>query len=267
MEPATFERFRDVVYDLSGIALGEKKQALLAARLGKRMRALGIGDYEEYLLRLEEDETGEELRSLLDAVSTNVTSFFREANHFDFIRQEMSEWLASGQRRFRFWSAACSTGEEPLSLAMTLLDACLGLDVDIRILATDISGRALGRCAEATYPAERVASVPEELRRRWMTPVRTADGVVYRPRQQVLDLITYRRLNLSVPPFPMTGPFDAVLCRNVMIYFDNAVRARLLDEVHRLVKPRGYLFVGHAESLTGMMSDFRVVRPSVYVRA
>jgi chemotaxis protein methyltransferase CheR len=266
MDHGTFQRFRDVVYDLSGISLGEKKQALLAARLAKRMRSLGVHEYEEYLVLLEEDETGEELRTLLDAVSTNVTSFFREAGHFDFVRETMAKWLAEGQRRFRFWSAACSTGEEPLSLGMVVLDACRGYDVDVRILATDISGRVLDRCREATYTPERVATVPPELRARWLERHRSGGESFYLARKELLDHIVYQRINLSAPPFPMAGPMDAIFCRNVMIYFDNRVRARLLADLYRLTKPHGYLFVGHAESLTGMMSEFKSVRPSVYTR-
>jgi len=266
MEPETFQKLRDVVYDLSGIALCDRKRALLATRLMKRMRTLGLSDYEEYLGVLLADRTGNELRMLVDAVSTNVTSFFRESQHFDFLRECTQESLEAGQRRFRLWSAACSTGEEPLSIAMTMADLTHGLDVDVRILATDISGRALARCAEASYSAERVAAVPEPLRRRWMERHRVGGEEVFRPRREVREMIVYQRLNLSASPFPMQGPFDAVFCRNVMIYFDKPVRAALLEELFRLVKRDGHLFVGHAESLTGMMSGFKSLRPSVYLR-
>ena len=266
MDHETFQKLRDVVYDLSGIALGDRKQALLATRLMKRMRTLGVQDYEEYVGVLLADRSGNELRLFVDAVSTNVTGFFREPQHFDFLRECTQEALEAGQRRFRFWSAACSTGEEPLSIAMTVADLTHGLDVDVRILATDISGRALARCAEASYTAERVAAVPEPLRRRWMERHGSDGENVFRPRPELREMIAYQRLNLSASPFPMQGPFDAVFCRNVMIYFDRPVRAALLAELFRLVKRDGYLLVGHAESLTGMMSGFKSVRPSVYLR-
>lgn len=266
MDRETFEHLREVVYDLSGIALGERKQALLAARLNKRMRAIGVSDYEEYLQLLEDDETGEELRSLLDAVATNVTSFFREPGHFDFLAEATAGWLEGGQRRFRFWSAACSTGEEPLSLAMMLADVCAPFEADIRILATDISGKALARCEEAVYREDKTGSIPSDLRERWFTKT-TVDGErCYRAKPSLLEPIAYHRLNLSAPPFPMNGPMDAIFLRNVMIYFDNDVRRRLLAEAFRLLKPGGYLFVGHAESLTGTLSEFRPVKPSIYLR-
>jgi chemotaxis protein methyltransferase CheR len=267
MEPHVFDRFREIVYELAGIALGPQKEALVQARVGKRMRMLGIGSFDEYLDRLEADETGGELTLFLDAICTNVTSFFREPHHFEFISREMRRWLEQGQRRFRFWSAACSTGEEPFSLAVALLEAAEDFDrVDMRILATDISTKALDRCLEACYPEERMRTVPPQVRLRWFDVVRGRGETYYRPKAEVRNLVLFRRMNLSTPPFPMQGPMDAVLCRNAMIYFDNPVRLRLLHEMHRLLKPGGYLVVGHAESLTGIMSDFKYVSPAVYVR-
>jgi chemotaxis protein methyltransferase CheR len=196
-----------------------------------------------------------------------LTGFYREPGHFGFVSAAVREWLAQGQRRFRFWSAACSSGEEPLSLAMTLLEACNGLDVDTRVLATDISTQVLDKCNEAVYRADRMRPVPARQRERWFVRERGADGETqYRARPQLTEMVLYRRLNLSVPPFPMRGPMDAIFCRNVMIYFDDTVRRALLSEIHRLLRPGGFLFVGHAESLTGMMSPLKSVRPSIYVK-
>lgn len=266
IDPETFARFREIVYDQAGIALGPQKEALVQARVAKRMRCLGIDSYDEYLGVLEADDTGGELTLFLDAICTNVTSFFREAHHFEFIAREMQTWLEQGQRRFRFWSAACSTGEEPYSLAMTLLDATRGYDVDMRILATDISTKVLDRCLDATYATDRLAGVPDAMRARFFEPVTVGGVRAERVRREVRDLVLFRRMNLSTPPFPMNGPFDVIVCSNVMIYFDNVVRIRLLADLHRLLKPGGYLVVGHAESLTGIVSDFRYVKPAVYVK-
>lgn len=267
MDEKVFGRFREIVYEQAGIALGPQKEALVQARVGKRMRTIGIGSFDEYLDRLEADETGSELTLFLDAICTNVTAFFREPHHFDFIAREMKKWLEQGQRRFRFWSAACSTGEEPFSMAMALLETAIGYpDVDIRILATDISTKALDRCLDATYPYERIASVPEDLRKRWFTQAKASGETMWRANSMLRDAVLFRRMNLSAPPFPMTGPLDAVFCRNAMIYFDNPVRLRLLQETHRLLKPGGFLIVGHAESLTGIMSDFKYVSPAIYVK-
>ncbi len=267
MDKKTFDKFREIVYEKSGISLGERKEALVAARVGKRMRALGIDDYMDYLRHVVADETGEEIIHLLDAISTNVTSFFREGNHFDFLQDIVSQWLAEGQSRFRLWSAACSTGEEPFTLAMTMMDCFNGHNVDLKILATDISTRALDKCREATYDEDKIKKVPPLIRDRYFDAHRNEDGTSYGVKKPVKDVIVFKRLNLSTPPFPMRGPFDVIFCRNVMIYFDNYVRGNLLADMYRLLKPGGYLMVGHAESLTGMVSDFKTVRPSVYIKS
>jgi chemotaxis protein methyltransferase CheR len=230
------------------------------------MRSLGIENYRDYLNLVMKDDTGTELVHLLDAISTNVTSFFREANHFDFLNEAVTKWLGEGQRQFRFWSAACSTGEEPYSLAMTLLSTMDGRSADIKILATDISTRALDRSIEGIYAQEKMKNVPLTLRDRYFDAFRDDSGVSHVARRNLKSLIVFKRLNLSAPPFPMRGPFDAIFCRNVMIYFDNAVRKNLLADMHRLLKTGGYLMVGHAESLTGMVSDFKSVKPSIYIK-
>jgi len=264
IQPKTFEAIREIVYTASGIALGPRKEALVCARVSKRMRALGLADYDAYLAYLEDNP--HETVDLLDAVSTNVTSFFREGHHFEYLADELERAYADGQRRFRFWSAACSTGEEPYSLAMVIKETLPYPDVDARILATDISTQALDACEAAAYEDRHMTPVPQDLRERWFTHHRSSD----RPwvaKPALKQMVVFRRMNLSAPPFPMRGPLDAVLCRNVMIYFDDAVRARLLAEVGRLLKPGGLLVVGHAESLAGMISDFRYVKPSVYRKA
>ena len=264
MDARTFDKFREIVYEKSGITLGPNKEALVSARVAKRMRALRIPDHERYLEFLLQDSGGEEFVHLIDAISTNVTSFFREANHFDFLRDTVAAWAAKGKRRFRIWCAASSTGEEPYSIAMILLETLRGANV--RILATDISTRVLDACREGTYSEERVQKVPAPLRKKYFYERRNGSGRTYEVKDLLKDIVVFKRLNLATPPFPMRGPLDIVFCRNVMIYFDNEVRRGLLGEIYRLLKPGGYLMVGHAESLTGMVSDFRSVCPSIYVR-
>lgn len=265
MKPRTFNKIRSIVYETSGISLSDRKEALVSARVSRRVRTLGLGGYEEYLQFLASNEG--EIVGLLDAVSTNVTSFFREEHHFEMIADYVTEWHAAGQRRFRFWSAACSTGEEPYSLAMVLGEALPYPDVDVRILGTDINTQVLDRCREAVYDVERLKPVPTDLRRQWFDPVTGSDEQLWRAKARLRDRLVFRRLNLSRPPFPMTGPMDAIFCRNVMIYFDDAVRLSLLNDIERLLKPGGLLFVGHAESLAGILSGFKYVRPSVYRKA
>jgi chemotaxis protein methyltransferase CheR len=263
---ATLDRFRSIVYGAAGIALSPAKDALVQARVGRRLRALGISTYEDYLDHLETDESGEEIVSLLDAVCTNVTSFFREPAHFEFVASAMQEWLADGQTRFRMWSAACSTGEELYSLGMTVKEASAGHTPDVRILATDLSTTALRSCMGGVYEERRIEGVPEEMLKRYFRRERQGGDSRYRVRDDLRDMAVVRRLNLAKPPFPIKGPLDIVMCRNVMIYFDDPVRRGLLTEIHRLLKPGGYLMVGHAESLTGMVGTLKHVAPGVYTR-
>lgn len=266
MDAKVFDRFRQIVYERSGISLGTNKEALVSARVGKRMRALGLADHRAYLEFLVHDAKGEEYTHLIDAISTNVTSFFRESAHFDFLGEVFAKWCAQGQRRFRFWSAASSTGEEPYTMAVTLLEAAGGArGLDVKILATDISTRVLEQCLAGRYEGKKLDTMAPALRQRYFTRCPDA-GDVYEVKPALRNLVVFRRLNLSRPPFPMRGPLDAVFCRNVMIYFDMQVRTGLVQEAYRLLKPGGYLFVGHAESLTGIMTGFKTVRPSVYLR-
>ncbi|MBI5118470.1 protein-glutamate O-methyltransferase [Candidatus Poribacteria bacterium] len=266
MDKSTFNEFRKLVYERSGICLGEQKETLVCARVGKRMRLLGIQSYRAYLRHVMDDESGEEVVHLLNAISTNVTSFFREPAHFEFLSKAFSQWLAEGQKRFRFWSAACSTGEEPYSLAVTLMEALGGASIDIKILATDISTRALERCLEGVYHKDRLKDVPAVVRDRHFEYHRDSEGVFYSVKPSLKRMVVFKRLNLSTSPFPMHGPFDAIFCRNVMIYFDNRIRQELLAEMHRLLKPGGYLMVGHAESLAGIACSFKGVKPSIYAK-
>lgn len=267
MDTVVFQKFRRIVYDRSGIYINENKVALISARVGKRMRELGIDDHKEYLNFLLGDTTDSEIVNLLDVISTNVTSFFREGQHFEFISSTLDKWYNDGQRKFRFWSAASSTGEEPFTLAMTIADKLSNRDADVRILATDISTRVLKKCIEGVYSYQSMANVPQKFITRFFNKLETGGKRNFVVNEELRNMVTFSRLNLSKPPFLMRGPFDAVFCRNVMIYFDNQVRQRLLEEIYRLIKPGGYLFVGHAESLTGILSGFKSVMPSVYCKA
>ncbi len=265
MNKSTFNSFRELIYDVSGITLNESKHALVCARVGKRMRRLGITRHEDYLKMVIGDKSGNELVHLLNAISTNVTSFFREGEHFEKLRSLLREWIDAGQRRFRFWSAACSTGAEPYTMAMSILEETGG-DCDCKILATDINTKVLQTAKAAIYPKAKIQGIPPILRDKYFISRRGAGSLEYEAKAMLKKMVVFGHLNLATPPFPMKGPMDAIFCRNVMIYFDNAVRKRLLQELYALLKPGGYLFVGHAESLTGMVSNFRVVRPAVYVK-
>lgn len=262
MEKSTFNQFRELVYASSGITLGEGKEALVSARIQKRMRALNLGRPSDYL-HLVESRGGEgEMVEFLDAISTNVTSFYREADHFDTLIRAFLGWHAKGQRRFRLWSAACSSGEEPYTLSIALEEALQGREADWRVLATDLSTRVLKLAQAGLYEEDKVRAVPPGIRPKYFI----RQGSMMQVRPELRRRILFRRMNLSKPPFPMAGPLDAVLCRNVMIYFDDRVKAGLIGEIRRLLKPGGYLCVGHSENLHTLSRGFRCVSPSVYVK-
>lgn len=266
METAVFQRLRRVVYEKSGIWLRDGKEAMAAARVAKRMRSLHIDGYASYLRYLLNDDTGKEVVHLLDAISTNVTSFFREPEHFDFLGRAVQKWVAEGQTRLRVWSAACATGQEPYSIAMTLLDAVPGPGVDLRVLGTDISTQALETAARGVYEKDDIKNVPAGMRYRYLDTRRQEGKTYFVIREIARQRVLFKRLNLSVVPFPMRGPLDAIFCRNVLFYLDHDVVTRLLSEIRRLLKPGGYLMAGHAESMTCMMSGLRLVKPSIYVK-
>jgi len=252
------------VYTSSGISLPESKRALLTARTGKRMRALGVEDHEAYLEILEADQTGEELVQFLDVVSTNVTGFFREPAHYEMVKVAVRRHLDEDRLRLRLWSAACSTGEEPYSLAMTVLDTVGERQLDVRILATDISTRALNTARRGVYALEKARKIPPILRQRYGERVGERKSPQWKVSEGMRRLVSFHRMNLSRPPFPMKGPFDIIFCCNVMIYFDQPVRTALLAEMHRMLHPDGLLIVGHAESLCAHSDLFGLIQPSIF---
>lgn len=259
LTPAVYDAIRTLAYQQAGMALGDNRQALVQARIGKRLRALSLASPEDYLHYLEADRTGEEMTHLLDVLSTNHTSFFREAKHFEILADLARQWKDGGKRSLRLWCAAASTGEEPYTLSMVLQEA-LGSDYDLRILCTDISTRCLDACRRGVYGAERMATVPEEMARRWFR--READG--WSAGDALRAPLSFARLNLAHVPYPMKGSFDVIFCRNVMIYFDVAGRQKFIHEAERLLAPEGYLFVGTSESLSGIRSGLKPAQPSVH---
>lgn len=262
LDTKTFKKYQELIYSVTGISLREGKESLVSARVAKRMRALGIDSHDHYLSLLADRNHSQELTQFMDAISTNVTSFFREKHHFDIVDRLFARWLAEGRTRFRFWSAASSSGEEPYSLGMTLLERLAGRSVDLKILASDISTTVLKKAMIGEYDNKRAESIPPDLKTRYFSPEK-GSWVVKAPLR---DLITFATVNLSRLPLRLHGPFDVILCRNVMIYFDMELRERLVSEFHRLLRPGGFLMVGHAESLIHSDRQFKVVRPTVYCR-
>lgn len=269
MDEALFRKFRDLAYERAGIALNDGKATLVSARVAKRLRALGLASARDYLRYLESDGTGEEMVQFLDVISTNFTSFFRENDHFDTLTREVAAMVRDGQTEIRLWSAACSSGEEPYTMAIAALEAIGEAPVRLRILATDISTRVLAHARQGIYAATRIDPVPAPLRTRYF--IRHADpgsgDVRFEVQPDVRKRVVFQRLNLSAPPFPMSGPFDAIFCRNVMIYFDNAVRQGLVSEVERLLADGRHLMIGHSETLNGIDTGLRCIGGSTFLKS
>ncbi|MBN2340933.1 MAG: protein-glutamate O-methyltransferase CheR [Deltaproteobacteria bacterium] len=266
MKQSIFNKFRGIAYDKAGISLGEQKKELVIARVAKRQRALNITDAAKYLEYLESPNHEEELIHFLDAISTNFTHFMREKSHFELLEQEIDIWKKSGRSRYRIWCAASSSGEEPYSIAITVADAFQRNIPDVRILATDINTTVLKKASAGEYSGKAIDVFSKAQRLAYFTRLteRDAEDAVYRVKPEIRDLLVFKRLNLAQPPFPMKGPIDIVFCRNVMIYFDREVRQRLVSEIERLLAPGGLLMVGHSETLAGLQTGMKAMRPSVY---
>ena len=264
---AEFKFLRDFVYQHCGIALGEQKRQLVQGRLLRRLRALSLKDFGSYCELLRRDPQGE-LGELASVISTNVTSFFREMHHYDLLVNELlPRWLGQKKQdgRLRIWSAGCSTGEEPYALAMVLAEALerTGRKVDARILATDLSPQALEQARAGMYALDRMGGVSDERRRRWFLrgEGRYEGYACVHPRLR--ELVTIQPLNL-LHDWPMRGPFDAIFCRNVVIYFDKPTKERLFERYAGLLDAGGYLFLGHSESMHGLSDAFELVGRTVY---
>jgi len=266
LKDAEFSFLSQVVARNAGIVLGPNKRQLVQGRLARRIRELGLPSFEAYCNAVREGGP-EELVGLINAITTNVTSFFRESHHFDALAEWMlPEAMARNERtrRIRIWSAGCSSGEEPYSIAMTVAEHLPpGGKWDIKILATDIDSDVLATAARGIFPLERLAGISESRRKRWLQRGTGEHAGWARVRDQVRSLVTFKPLNL-MGEWPMRGGFDIIFCRNVMIYFDQPTRERLVSRFGEALPDGGCLCVGHSESIHGAASRFRLVSRTVY---
>ncbi len=257
-----FRRIVDLVRTRAGIELADSKRQLCQSRLSRRLRALGLSDYREYVKLLDNDASPEH-GELINAITTNVTAFYREMHHFDFLRELLPK-LAKQQKRIRIWSAGCSSGEEPWSMAITIREAlgdCSGLDV--KVLATDIDTQVLARAAAGVYEAENVKPVSSKRLQTFFTKGTGANEGKWRVADDLRPLVTFKQLNLFAP-WPMQGPFDLISCRNVIIYFDTENKIRLLRGYHKLLGENSHMFLGHSESITPGVTGFVSVGRTAY---
>lgn len=263
----------EFVHKTAGINLKDGKKELMRTRLSKRMRALQFKSFRDYFKHVMNDRTGEEIVFLLDALATNLTSFFREPQHFQFMAKKMLPDLEArlkpkGSRRLRIWSAACSSGEEPYTIAMVVLEKSpyFAQGGDFKILATDLSTKVLNMAKQGLYGPERVKDIPVQTLNRCFNRVDSGRGEkMYQVKEEMRRLILFKRYNL-MDPLPFKTPVDLIFCRNVMIYFDKETIARLVDKYYTIMSPGGYLFIGHSESLSGFKHPFKYVAPCIYVK-
>ena len=257
-----------LVYEKSGIALRDSKRALVIARLQKRLRHGGFRSFAEYFNYLERDRSGGELTAVLDAITTNHTSFFREIDHFHLLAHRIVPALlaGSGGRPITGWSAACASGEEAYSIAITLLDHVPVAQYGrLRLVASDLSTSALGIARRGVYPMDRVVQLPRvTLQRHFERGLGEQDGLA-RLKTHVRRLVEFRRLNL-IEIQSLAGTFDFIFCRNAMIYFDQESRQRVVSMLERHIAPDGYLFVSHSEGLSDISHRLRWCAPGVYRR-
>lgn len=262
-----FHLISSLVYEKFGINLGEHKQSLVIERLQKVLREGGFSSFKEYYYDVVQDSTGQALLTLIDKISTNHTFFFRESDHFDVLTATIIPEIFNKQQgirqSLRLWSAGCSSGEEPYSLAMAIRES-LGSKInnlDLGILATDISVTALETASRGIYSEAQVSQVPLHFRKRYFNLM--ADGN-WAMKEDLKKAVLFRRLNLMRPGYPFKGKFHLIFCRNVMIYFDVPTRNALLRKLYNYLEPGGYLFVGHSESLDRSNGLFKYIKPAIY---
>jgi chemotaxis protein methyltransferase CheR len=263
LRPREFEQIRRLAYERFGLDLRRGKEELVAARLGKVMRRDGFRSFDQYYRHVVSDASGEALIGMINALTTNFTSFLRERAHFEFLSKEIvPRWR--GRRQVLVWSAGCSTGEEPYTLAFSLLEELAGAPCPaIHILATDVSTRALETARKGVYEAERFEGLPTNWLPRFTLRGEGRSAGWFKVKPEVQRLIEFRRMNL-IELFAHPLPFALILCRNVMIYFDKPTQNTVVCKLADSLEPGGYLFVGHAESPTGLGAGLEYVRPAVY---
>jgi chemotaxis protein methyltransferase CheR len=273
VHPALFQKFQSLIYAETGIWLGSSKTALLCGRLFRRLRALQIASLETYYECVSRPEQHEERARMIDAITTNETRFYREPRQFEFLLQRVfPRWRAAAERglrarRVRIWSAGCSSGEEPYTLAMLLAQNFSADESwDTRLLATDISSRVLEKARKGIYPIARATELPHDLLHTFMLRGISERQGEMKVKVEIQQMVDFRRLNLDRDSEVIEGPFDAIFCRNVLIYFDAASKRRVIANLARHLVADGLLFVGHAENLTCVSSQFRSLEPTIYAK-
>jgi chemotaxis protein methyltransferase CheR len=273
LTPDEYSRLSDAVCEHCGINLHQGKKKLVDARLSRLLRTSRFHSAAEYIDYVVNHPESNEFYGLIDTICTNVTNFFREMSHFDYLAKVLTPALWNKKQRtgqqtgIRGWSAACSSGEEAYSIAIQLLESLpKPTPISVKLLATDISNNMLTKACQGLYASDLLATVPGPLKRRYFVASAGEREICYRPIDAVRKIVRFAYLNL-MEPWPFNGPFDFIFCRNVMIYFDKRIQQKLVNRFYDVLDDGGTLFIGHAESLAGISHKFRYVRPTIYVKA
>ena len=238
-----------LIYQRAGINLNDSKKPMVYSRLARRLRDLGLRSFSDYLALLAATPESPEWAQFTNALTTNLTAFFREPHHFDILSELAPQWLKT-HRKLSVWCCASSTGEEPYSIMMTLLNSLGEIRPAVSLLASDLDTQVLEKARTGVYAAERLASLNDEYRRHFFLRGKGSFSGMVKVRRELRELIEFRQINLLAPDWRLSGPFDAIFCRNVMIYFDKPTQRELLKRFLPLLRPDGRLFVGHSESLS-----------------
>lgn len=260
-----FQYISDVIADRTGIVLSEAKHDMVYSRLSRRLRELKLTEFSQYL-GLIKSGNEEEILAFTNAITTNLTSFFREKHHFEYLRSKVLPELKKTKkdRRIRVWSAGCSSGEEPYSVAMTIRDIFPTLDGwDIKILATDLDTNMVQTAENGVYTEERVAGLDKQHLKKWVNRGKGEHEGKIRMSQELRDMITFKQLNL-MDEWPISGPFDFMFCRNVVIYFNKDTQRELFDRYANLIDDDGHIFIGHSESLNKVSTRFDLIGQTIY---
>ncbi|MEN3366874.1 MAG: chemotaxis protein methyltransferase CheR [Burkholderiales bacterium] len=255
-----FDRVRALIYKRAGIALAESKQEMVYSRLARRLRAIGLHSFQSYLDGLEDKAESDEWEAFTNALTTNLTSFFREEHHFPLLASH----VRNSKEPVTIWCSASSTGEEPYSIAMTLCEALGAQASQAHVIATDIDTNVLNTAANGVYPIDRIERVSQERVKRFFLKGKGAQEGLVRVRPELRQMVTFKPLNLLAGSWPLSGPFDAIFCRNVMIYFDKPTQGKILSRFVPLMKPEALLFAGHSENFMYVSDAFKLRGKTVY---
>lgn len=266
LSDAEFEKLRDLVFKVSGISLAETKKELVVSRFTKRVKALKLQNFSEYYDLLVSPSGFSEVQNFINSITTNKTDFFRESHHFDFlVNTFIPQVISSGRRIVRIWSAACSTGEEPYTIAMVMAKHLVEpYNIPVKILATDIDTNVLKTAVRGVYESGVLNTVPEEYMKKYFLRGKGDSLGLFKIKDDIKQMVTFKQLNFIAPEYPVTSTFDIIFCRNVIIYFNPETKRMVVNRLFRYLNDGGYIMMGHSETLFNMIDGLVYLKNTIY---